>query len=177
MAVAAHDALVLPLARRQVSGEAVGAGQDLLLGGSAAYGVFLTQGGEHLAVGALEPHFWAALCDATGLEACSLDAALTSGAVREAFADVLLTQPAAAWEAQTQAAGVPATRVVRPGDASAHLARLSGVNPTVELIDAPPRNARGEPLVFVRSPLCLGTPADAPAPAIEADNDAPLFRT
>jgi hypothetical protein len=57
MAVAAHDALVLPLARRQVSGEAVGAGQDLLLGGSAAYGVFLTQGGEHLAVGALEPHF------------------------------------------------------------------------------------------------------------------------
>jgi crotonobetainyl-CoA:carnitine CoA-transferase CaiB-like acyl-CoA transferase len=68
---------------------------------------------------------------------------LTSGAVREALADVLLTQPAAAWEAQTQAAGVPATRVVRPEDASAHLARLTGVNPTVELIDAPPQRARG----------------------------------
>ena len=175
MAVAAHSALVLPLARRQVSGEAVGAGRDLLAACSAAYGVFPTQCKEYIAIGALEPHFWAQLCKATELDACSLEAALTSSTVREALSEKLMTQTAKTWEKHLQAAGVPATRVVRPEDASAHLKNLTGVDPTVKLRGGP-RKANGNPLVFLRSPLCLGTPADAPAPSLGADNGVPLFR-
>jgi crotonobetainyl-CoA:carnitine CoA-transferase CaiB-like acyl-CoA transferase len=175
MAVAAHSALVLPLARRQASGEAIGAGRDLLAASSAAYGVFPTQCGGHIAIGALEPHFWAKLCEAAGLDACNLETALTSSTVREALSEKLLKQPAIAWEKQLQTAGVPATRVVRPEDASAHLSTLTGVDPTVELRGGP-RNAHGDPLVFLRSPLCLGTPADAPAPSLGADNGLSVFR-
>jgi crotonobetainyl-CoA:carnitine CoA-transferase CaiB-like acyl-CoA transferase len=43
------------------------AGATLLTGGAACYGVYETADGRHLAVGALEPKFWQAFCDAAGL--------------------------------------------------------------------------------------------------------------
>jgi crotonobetainyl-CoA:carnitine CoA-transferase CaiB-like acyl-CoA transferase len=43
------------------------AGQTLLTGGAACYGVYRTADGGHLAVGALERKFWEAFCDAAGL--------------------------------------------------------------------------------------------------------------
>ena len=39
----------------------------LLTGGAACYGVYATADGRHIAVGALEPKFWQAFCDAAGL--------------------------------------------------------------------------------------------------------------
>jgi alpha-methylacyl-CoA racemase len=39
----------------------------LLTGGSAGYDVYQAADGKWLAVAAIEPHFWAALCQATGL--------------------------------------------------------------------------------------------------------------
>lgn len=41
-------------------------GRDLLTGGAPCYGVYRTADGRHLAVGALEPQFWARLCTAIG---------------------------------------------------------------------------------------------------------------
>jgi alpha-methylacyl-CoA racemase len=43
-----------------------GAGKSLLAQGVACYGIYRTADGRHLAVGALEAKFWAALCEAVG---------------------------------------------------------------------------------------------------------------
>ena len=43
------------------------AGETLLTGGAACYGVYETADGRHLAVGALELKFWESFCDAAGL--------------------------------------------------------------------------------------------------------------
>jgi alpha-methylacyl-CoA racemase len=59
MALGAHAALTLPMARRAASGEAVGGGADFLAGGEiASYAVYYTLCGGHIAIAALEPHFW-----------------------------------------------------------------------------------------------------------------------
>lgn len=48
------------------SGRTSPPGRDLLAGGAPCYGVYRTADGRHLAVGALEPQFWARLCTALG---------------------------------------------------------------------------------------------------------------
>ena len=50
------------------TGEAIGPGHDILTGRYACYGVYPTRDGKWLAVGAIEPAFWANLCRALGLE-------------------------------------------------------------------------------------------------------------
>ena len=50
------------------TGASVEVGEDLLVGSVAAYRVYATADG-HLAVGALEPHFWLRFCDAV-VDAC-----------------------------------------------------------------------------------------------------------
>ena len=60
MVAGAHSGLALPLARRAQSGERVGGGRDFLTGNYAAYAVYHTLCGGHLAIAALEPHFWSA---------------------------------------------------------------------------------------------------------------------
>jgi alpha-methylacyl-CoA racemase len=65
----AHAMLALPLARHSIDGKSVADGVELL-GGDAVpcYRVYACKGGTHVSVGALEPHFWARLCEAVGLE-------------------------------------------------------------------------------------------------------------
>ena len=53
----------LPLAQRSDLAEA---GQALLTGGALSYNVYETADGRNMAVAALEPHFWSAVCDAIG---------------------------------------------------------------------------------------------------------------
>ena len=48
------------------TGEVPTAGSVPLSGGLACYRTYRTAGGRHLTVGALEPHFWRALCEALG---------------------------------------------------------------------------------------------------------------
>jgi alpha-methylacyl-CoA racemase len=50
------------------TGEVPGPGHNVLTGRYACYGVYGTAGGGWLAVGAIEPVFWANLCRALGLE-------------------------------------------------------------------------------------------------------------
>ena len=65
----AHAMLALPLARHSIDGHSVARGSELL-GGDAVpcYRVYACKGGTHVSVGALEPHFWARLCETVGLE-------------------------------------------------------------------------------------------------------------
>jgi alpha-methylacyl-CoA racemase len=50
------------------TGELPGPGHNILTGRYACYGIYGTRDGRWLAVGAIEPHFWANLCRALGLE-------------------------------------------------------------------------------------------------------------
>mmetsp|Transcript_77124 Transcript_77124/g.151060 ORF Transcript_77124/g.151060 Transcript_77124/m.151060 type:complete len:490 (+) Transcript_77124:81-1550(+) len=237
MAVGAHAALVLPLARRAVETEEgtralVGDGRDFLSRGSACYGVFECGCGGHLAVGALEPHFWDALCEATGVEGSLEDAmkshapgggsdqsegggggrggregeggggATTVAVLREAMAAALRSRTAEEWRALLAAKGVPATMVVEPEDAAAHLETLTGTAVTLEVCIPPcsSMSTNSSPLSAVpsgeqrekasdglvdsgkstllqlpRMPLSLGTPSSLPGPSLGSQDEASCF--
>ena len=63
-AVLVHQ--VFALGSMEDGGEVAARGDDMLTGGVPCYGVYETSDGGWLAVGALEPKFWRALCDALG---------------------------------------------------------------------------------------------------------------
>jgi len=63
-AVLAHA--ILPLAELLDRGRAPERGTSMLSGGLPCYNVYATSDGRYMAVGALEPQFWRALCDALG---------------------------------------------------------------------------------------------------------------
>ncbi len=75
-------------------------GSDLLTGGVPCYGVYATQDGRHLAVGALEEKFWRALCEALGrpdLIAGQLATEAAGEAVRQQLAAIFAQQTQAHW--------------------------------------------------------------------------------
>ncbi len=75
-------------------------GSDLLTGGVPCYGVYATQDGRHLAVGALEQKFWRALCEALArpdLVAGQLATEAAGEAVRQQLAAIFAQQTQAHW--------------------------------------------------------------------------------
>jgi crotonobetainyl-CoA:carnitine CoA-transferase CaiB-like acyl-CoA transferase len=58
--------LAMPLASLEGDGSPPERGQQRLTGRYACYRVYECDGGGHYSVGALEPKFWSALCDALG---------------------------------------------------------------------------------------------------------------
>ena len=58
----------LSIDQYSATGEVAGPGRTLLTGRYACYGVYPTKDGKWLSVGAIEPHFYANLCKALGLE-------------------------------------------------------------------------------------------------------------
>ena len=94
-----------------------------LLGGSPRYGLYPTADGRRLAVGALEPPFWAAFCAVIDLPPDLRDDARDPAATRAAVAERIARRSAAEWE--TAFAGTDAcVRVVRtPVEALAGLNR------------------------------------------------------
>jgi len=58
----------LSIDQYSATGEVAGPGKTLLTGRYACYGVYPTKDGKWLSVGAIEPHFYANLCKALGLE-------------------------------------------------------------------------------------------------------------
>lgn len=58
--------MTLPLGMAWARGAPVARGTELLAGGAACYGVYRTRDGRHVALGALEPKFFAAFCAAVG---------------------------------------------------------------------------------------------------------------
>ena len=81
-------------------GHAQARGDDLLTGGVPCYGVYATQDGRHLAVGALEGKFWRALCEALDrpdLVAGQLATGRAGAAVRQQLAAIFAQQTQAHW--------------------------------------------------------------------------------
>jgi alpha-methylacyl-CoA racemase len=75
-------------------------GADLLTGGVPCYGVYATQDGRYLAVGALEGKFWRALCDALDrpdLVAGQLATGRAGTLVRQQLAAIFAQQTQAHW--------------------------------------------------------------------------------
>ncbi|HEY6099899.1 MAG TPA: CaiB/BaiF CoA-transferase family protein, partial [Anaeromyxobacter sp.] len=58
--------LAMPLGVAWARGTPIARGEELLTGGAACYGVYRTKDGRHVALGALEPKFFAAFCAAVG---------------------------------------------------------------------------------------------------------------
>jgi alpha-methylacyl-CoA racemase len=103
-------------------------GRDLLSGGAPCYGVYRSADGRHLAVGALEPKFWRALCEAIGRPewaARHWSSGLAVGgpesmALREALAAVFGSAPLAHWVALFEGVDACVTPVLRLDEARLH---------------------------------------------------------
>ena len=94
----AHN--IMPLAALDDRGALRDRGDDLLTGGVPCYGVYPTQDGRWLAVGALEAKFWTALCGALGrrdLVASQFARGDEGARVREELERIFAGAPLAAW--------------------------------------------------------------------------------
>ncbi len=83
------------------SGHPLRRGEELLNGGSPTYGLYRTRDGRALALGALEPKFWSAFCQAIGrpdLEDQAFSTGEQTRAVREQVAEVVAARSLAEWE-------------------------------------------------------------------------------
>ncbi|MDP3603340.1 MAG: CaiB/BaiF CoA-transferase family protein [Bosea sp. (in: a-proteobacteria)] len=85
------------LAQGQVTGRYPEGGAGLLTGGSPRYGLYATQDGWFLAVGALEPKFWEVFCEAIGLSPALRDDRPDPEATRAAIAAIIAGRPAGHW--------------------------------------------------------------------------------
>jgi len=85
------------LAQGQVTGSFPDGAEGLLTGASPRYGLYATADGWFLAVGALEPKFWAAFCEAIALDPTLRDDRHDQEATRAGIAAIIASEPAAHW--------------------------------------------------------------------------------
>jgi alpha-methylacyl-CoA racemase len=103
-------------------------GKNIFDGGAPFYGVYRTADDEWLAVGAIEPKFYAELLDGLGLAAELADTPQHRVAdwprVRDRFASVIAARPLAEWLDRFEGTDACVSEVVDPGDvlAQPHLA-------------------------------------------------------
>jgi crotonobetainyl-CoA:carnitine CoA-transferase CaiB-like acyl-CoA transferase len=103
-------------------------GRDLLSGGAPCYGVYRTADDRHLAVGALEPKFWEAVCTVVGRpewrdQHWSRGLAVggeASMALRAELAALIASQPLAHWAARFAEVDACVTPVLRLDESLAH---------------------------------------------------------
>ncbi len=103
----------------QARGHARARGSDLLTGGVPCYGVYATQDGRHLAVGALEEKFWRALCEALerpDLVAGQLATGPAGDAVRRQLAVIFGERTQAHWIERLAAVECCVTPVLTPDE-------------------------------------------------------------
>ena len=125
----AQGMLILPLARRQLEKESpIGNGVDMLAGAVPAYDVYPTKEG-HLAVGALEPKFWARFCEALGLQDIA-GGAFASGEegnqVRETIRAKLQEKTAKEWALDLSDHDCCVEEVIAPEDVAGNLKSQEG---------------------------------------------------
>lgn len=98
-------------------------GGDQLSGGLPGYGIYRTQDGRYLAVGALEPKFWAMLCDALGrpdLKPHGYVGGDKARWVRGELEAIFAARPLAHWEAIFSTVDCGVTPVLRMEEALGH---------------------------------------------------------
>jgi crotonobetainyl-CoA:carnitine CoA-transferase CaiB-like acyl-CoA transferase len=92
---------VLPLGALNSRGAIAPAGQDKLTGAMPCYGLYGTQDGRYLAVGAFEPKFWVSFCRVIGRDDLAPQpmpaSALQAKEVRESLQATLAAQPLSHW--------------------------------------------------------------------------------
>jgi len=166
-AVLAHT--IFPLVTTLVHGKPAPRGADLLTGGVPCYGVYRTADDRYLAVGALEPKFWQAMCAALGRPDLAPHGLATGSKGRETKAELaalLASQPLAHWQPIFAAADCCVTPILRLDEALQH-----------------PQVAAREMLVEVGGTRQYAPPFKlsawpwgdaAPAPASGADSEAVL---
>jgi crotonobetainyl-CoA:carnitine CoA-transferase CaiB-like acyl-CoA transferase len=127
----AHEVLrhhVLASFTLKTTGRTPPPGRDLLSGGAPCYGVYRTADGRHLAVGALEPKFWQAVCATLERPEWSdrhWSAGLVPGgapsmAMRAELAALIAGQPLAHWVARFEAVDACVTPVLRLDESLGH---------------------------------------------------------
>ncbi len=106
MVAGVQSLLTIPLESYRSSGREPRAGNEILSGRYACYNLYNASDGRWLAVGALEPKFWAELCRRIGCEDL-IDLQFAEGetrqSVKERVAEVFKTRPAAEWFEQLRA--------------------------------------------------------------------------
>jgi crotonobetainyl-CoA:carnitine CoA-transferase CaiB-like acyl-CoA transferase len=165
--ISMHEAslywLMLPAARELVEGGDRAQGELPTFGGHACYNVYRTRDGVHLALGALEPKFWLAFCDAVGrpdLRSRQLtDAADQSALIRE-VGELVASRTRDEWLTLFTDHDVCVTPVNQPSEAlrDPHVVARGAVTDT--------RGTRA-----IRAPFLRAMPALAPAPALGEHND------
>jgi crotonobetainyl-CoA:carnitine CoA-transferase CaiB-like acyl-CoA transferase len=108
---------VVPMVSMLRDGATRRAGTDKLSGGLPCYGLYRTNDGRHLAVGALERKFWDAFCHVLGRDDLKPrhlppDAA-ASQALRSELAEIIASQPLAHWQQRFEGTGCCVTPVLR----------------------------------------------------------------
>ncbi|MDP2812049.1 MAG: CaiB/BaiF CoA-transferase family protein, partial [Rhodocyclaceae bacterium] len=120
-AVLAHT--IFPLVTTLVYGQPAPRGADLLTGGVPCYGVYRTADDRYLAVGALEPKFWQALCAAIerpDLAPFGLATGSEGRRVKSELAGLIAGQPLVHWQAIFAAEDCCVTPILRLDEALAH---------------------------------------------------------
>ncbi len=106
--------LAWPWADAAASGS-IGATDSLIGGAVPAYAIYRAGDGQRLAVGCLEPKFWAGLCTLLELPDAIPDGLRTDArgeAARARVGERFATAPAAVWVQRAHAAGLPVDRIV-----------------------------------------------------------------
>ena len=120
-AVLAHT--IFPLVTTQVFGQPAPRGADLLTGGVPCYGVYRTSDERYLAVGALEPKFWQAMCatiERPDLAPFGLATGSNGRRVKAELSALLGSRPLSYWEPIFAAVDCCVTPILRMDEAIAH---------------------------------------------------------
>ena len=114
---------ILALHALETTGRPPARGEDLLTGGVPCYGLYATQDGRYLAVGALEEKFWRTLCEALGrpdLIGRQFATGTDAESVRSELAGIFARAPLAQWTERFAAVDCCVTPVLTPGEAIAN---------------------------------------------------------
>jgi crotonobetainyl-CoA:carnitine CoA-transferase CaiB-like acyl-CoA transferase len=161
LTASALTTLAIPAAAFAVDGRLPAAGSEWFNGGLAAYGVYRCSDGKHVAVGALEPQFFAALCaalDEPALEQLHLDAE-RQGELRERLAEIFARRTRDEWAAAFDGVDACVTPVLDVAEAMT----ASPIVRDVQLRDGATMRQAGLPLTWPGSDAGEQRPAPAPA--------------
>lgn len=154
---------------RLLGGENPQRGNEILTGGSAAYDTYLTRDGEAMSLGALEPKFLLAFCQAAGVEA-DLSAVVPGPhqpELKQKFRDVFAKKTRAEWEAFSREHDCCLEPVLRPDELFAdEQVRARGL-----FFDG---KFEGETVRYYRTPVSPKEIEDVPAPTQGQHTDAIL---
>ena len=124
--------LTIPLARWRDTGVEPTAGNEVLSGRYACYNLYPAADGRWLAVGALEPKFWAELCRRLGCEdLIARQFEEPSDSVKQRIASIFLTKPARDWFEELRDSDCCVTLVRTVSEVAADLPVRAGTPPAL----------------------------------------------